>query len=148
MARQCSVCRESKGEEAFSSRQWSAQARSRKCRACTQAQENAPPCAAHIEAAGAREAGAPGSLPQLLAEADSRVPGMLVRVKGLQKAHEHNGKLATILTKQAPVQGRVCIAMKDGKELSVKQESIEPVCLNCLSAGVLAVCSKCKTAAF
>ena len=139
MARQCSMCRESKGHEAFSGRQWSAQARERKCRACSQ------------EAAGIPEAGAPGGLPPLLGgrATDSRVPGELVRVKGLVKAHEHNGKLATILTAQAPVQGRVLIAMKvDRKELSVKQDNIEAVCLNCLSAGVLAVCGKCKTAAY
>ena len=119
MARQCSMCRESKGHEAFSGRQWSAQARERKCRACSQ------------EAAGIPEAGAPGGLPPLLGgrATDSRVPGELVRVKGLVKAHEHNGKLATILIAQAPVQGRVLIAMKvDRKELSVKQDNIEAVC--------------------
>jgi hypothetical protein len=93
---------------------------------------------------------APGGLPPLLdgRAADSHAPGKLVRVKGLMKAHEHNGKLATILAKQPPEQSRVCIAMKDGKELSVKQENVEAVCLTCLTAGVFAVCGKCKTAAF
>ena len=107
------MCRESKGQEAFSGRQWSAQARVRKCRACSE--QAVPPCVA--QAAGAPEAGAPeaGTPPLLRGHvADSHVPGMLVRVKGLLKTHEHNGKLATILPAKAPV-GRVVIAMKGRK---------------------------------
>lgn len=163
MVKLCSVCKESQAEEAFSKKQWAAKAHTRKCLACSTQDLTSREKATAAGAAGGGTNGdhchvgeggrdAPGNqmgLPQLLGEARSQthVPGRLVRIKGLVKAHVHNGKLAKTLKVDSAADGRTAIVTKNGKELRVEHKNIEAVCLACSSVGTL-VCGKCKTATF
>jgi hypothetical protein len=154
MVKHCSKCQQSLPEEAFSKKQWSAKAHERKCVSCVNEAQctNGPePDRQHQEAqAESKASGRPTAvaMPELLENlAEDHVPGRLVRIKGLVNAHQHNGKLCTVLPSTSSAGGRVGVVLKDGKELGLKQENIEAVCLACFSPSVFA-CGKCRTATF
>ena len=51
-------------------------------------------------------------------------PGTQVKIKGLVKAAQHNGKLG-IVTKSAALDGRVGVKLADGKTLAVKEINLD-----------------------
>ena len=52
--------------------------------------------------------------------------GTKVKVKGLVKAAQHNGKIATVIKTIAP-DDRIGVKLDDGKTLSIKQENLDVV---------------------
>ena len=53
--------------------------------------------------------------------------GTRVKVKGLVKAAQHNGKIGKVVKSVAAADGRVGIQLSDGKQLAIKKENIEIV---------------------